>query len=128
MSAIYIYIYICIQHICCRVKKLSKICLFCVKNLSQFSFFGLFVFFQKDSSFCRENEIFSEKKTKTKITIFESNICPIMLRNMLGQIFDSTLARFLTQPFFHIFDPFFLSQNMLKPLIFIGLSAKIAFL
>ena len=30
-----------------------------------------------------------------------------MLRNILGQIFDSTLARFLTQPFFSHFWPFF---------------------
>ena len=47
---------------------------------------------------------------------FESKICPIMLRNILGQILDSTLARFLTQPFSHSWHIFPL-QNMLKPLV-----------
>ena len=82
-----------------------------------FLIFPFFVF-QKDSSFCKENEIFQQKKeTEDKnYHFFESKFGPIMLRNMLGPKFDSTLGQALTQPFWH-FLAFFPFQNMLKQLI-----------
>ena len=58
--------------------------------------------------------------------LFGSKICPIMLRNILEQIFHSTLDRFLTQPVSHV-GPFFPSQDMLKPLFHRAFS-KITFL
>ena len=64
-----------------------------------FPFFSVFVF-QKSSSFCRENEIFQKKKEnkgkKKKTTIFALKIRPILLRNIIGQIFNATLDGFST--------------------------------
>ena len=63
-----------------------------------------------------------KQQTKLTIIIFESNIGPIMLRNMLGQAFDSTLDRFLTQNF-HMFGtfPFF---KICRNLYFYTVSGK----
>ena len=60
-------------------------------KLVQVFFFFLFVI--QNSSFCAENEI-----KKTRITIFEAKLGPIMLRNMLGPSLDSTLDQVLTRP------------------------------
>ena len=75
----------------------SKIC----PRLAFFEFLSFpFLVFQK-YSFCRENEIFQKAtdKRRQKITIFWLNL-------------------------FHIFGPFFLSQNMLKPLFVLGFQQK----
>ena len=62
--------------------------------------FSVFVFFQKSSSFCRENEIFQKNKRKIRKTqFFALKIRPIMLRNLLGRIFNATLDGFSTQQF-----------------------------
>ena len=61
----YIYIYICIYIYAVESKLGPKIAFFESKlgpNFLSFFFFGFF--FQKRSSFCRENEIFKEKRAK----------------------------------------------------------------
>ena len=110
-SAIYIYI-------CCRVKICPKIAIIWVKNLSNFSFF--LCCFSKLFFFLEGERDKKQKKIRQKLPFFESNICPIMFPNMLGQIFDSTLARFLTR-LFHIFGPF---STYVETPYFIGFSAK----
>ena len=95
----------------------SKIC-------PSFPLVSLFCF--QESSFCRENEIFSKKNKEDKTDHFlESKLCPIMLCNMLGQIFDSILDRFLIQPFSHFWHIFSFSKYA-RTTLFIGFSAKIA--
>ena len=49
-----------------------------------------------------------------------------MLRNMLGQIFDSTLARFLIQHFSHV-RPFFPFSNYAETIVFIGFQQNPAY-
>ena len=54
------------------------------------------------STFCKENEIFQQEGPKKEVKndhFLESIKGPIMLCNMLGPIFDSTLDQFLTQEF-----------------------------
>ena len=92
---IYIYIY------AVESKLGPKIAFFESKLGPSFLCFFFFCFFQKSSSFCRENEIFkktSQKKRK-KNTFFASKLGPILLRNILGPSFDSTLDQVLTQHF-----------------------------
>ena len=106
------------EHVCAVESKICpKIAFIEPKICPKFPFFSLLFF--KSSSFCRENEI------DKKLPLFKSKICPIMLRNMLGQIFGSTLARFLTQPFSHVGSCF---QNMLKPRFLEGFQQKCFFL
>ena len=97
----HIYIYIFVFFVC-RVRKLSKICLFWVTNLSNVSYFFLLCF--SKSSFCTENEIFEEKKKKTKHYHFiVNNLSNYVAQHAwidfwlnLGQIFDSTFLAFLS--------------------------------
>ena len=58
-----------------------------------------------------------------KTHFVELKICPIMLRNIIGQIFNSTLDRFSAQPFSHVW-PFFPFSKYAQTTIFIGFSAK----
>ena len=88
-----------------------KIAFFWVKTWSKFSLFFLFLFFQKSSSFCRENDILKkneQKKRQKKTPFFESKLGPILLRNILGPSLDST--------FLLILGYFYLFEKMLKPL------------
>ena len=104
-KAIYIYVYI---YICCRVKNLSrfafvksKICPI-VSRFFLCSLLFVFICFFLQGDWEKKNK----KNKEEKIPFFESKICPTTLRNMLGQIFDSTLDRCLTQQvshFWHIF-------------------------
>ena len=88
-------------------------------------FFSCFAFFQNTLLSAGIVRFSNNKRKKTNTYHFEAKISPIMLRNMLGQILDSTLARFLTQPFSH-FGPFSFSKKV-ETTIFIGFSAKILF-
>ena len=85
--SIYIYIYI---YICCRAKIGPKITVDWVKHWSKFSFFPFW--FSKVFFFLQGEWDFLEDKH----TIVESNTGPIMLRNMLGPMCDSTLDQFIT--------------------------------
>ena len=76
-----------------------KIALFCVKNLVQiFSVFLFFkiVFFLQGEWDLKKNE---QKQKQQKKHFFESKLGPILLRNILGPRFDSTLDQVLTQHF-----------------------------
>ena len=77
-----------------------KLAFFLNQNLVQFSQFFL-LFFQK-SSFCGETQNLKkneQNKSPKKNIFFESKLGPILLRNMLGPSFDSTLDQVLTQQF-----------------------------
>ena len=91
---IYIYIY---MH-AVELKICPKIALFWVEILSKnFSLFLFFVFFFFQNRLLSAG--FPKKEKNKKIPFFASKICPTMLRNITGQIFDSTLDRFSTQQF-----------------------------
>ena len=85
----------------------------------------VFIFFsivKESSSFCRENENFRKGPKKVKnYHLLESTIAPIMLRNMLGPIFDSRNVTLLA-----IFV-FLFSKFVAAPL-FIAFSANICIL
>ena len=104
------------MHACALVKYLSKIRPLS-QNRSNVSFILPFWFcFPNTLLSARRMSFFKTMKQDDKqLLFFESKICPIMLRNMLGQVFDSTLDRFLAQPF-RSFVGHFPFQNMLKPL------------
>ena len=91
--AAYQCIYIYIEIYAVESKLGPKIAFFWVKTWSNFSLFLVFLFFKY--LLCKENEIF------TKQMNFESKLGPILLRNILGPSFDSTLDQVLTQPFRH---------------------------
>ena len=80
-----------------------------------------FLSFFIQNFFCRDNEIFKNiwKKKNKHYPVFESKLGPIMLRNMLGLSFDSTLGQVLTQPYFLAFGGY------AETTIFIMFSAKI---
>ena len=100
----YIYIYVC-----CRVKNLSKNCLFLKSNICpRFPLFSFFVF--QNSSFCKREWDFQNNKRKGRQTNY--------------QFFESKI---LTQPFSHVwpFFPFFFFSKYVATTIFIGFSAKV---
>ena len=93
--------HISIQHIWCRVKSWSKICLFKSQNLSKFSVFLLFCLL-KTFLFLEDEWDFSNKGPKClKFIIFmgQKLIQWIMLRNILGSVFDLSLDQILTVKF-----------------------------
>ena len=94
---IYIYIY------AVKLKSGPIFALFKVKKWSNvFVFFVFFFFFQKSRSPCRKKRIFEKQaqKTTTKKTQFlKLKSGPIMLRNIIGPLFNFNLAHFLTLEF-----------------------------
>ena len=118
---IYIYIY------AVESKPGPRFAFFWVKTWSKFSLFFFFVF-QKSSSFCRENEILkkkrAKKKTKKKTPFLESKPGPIMLRNMLGPGFDSTLDQVLTQHFCYFLGIFTCFKRCRNPYFYSVFSKK----
>ena len=99
---------ICIN-LCCRVETWSKNSFFFVKTWSNlYLFCVLCFFFQKCSSFCRKNDVFTimNKIEDKQHHFFESELGPISLHN---------------EPFGH-FGAIFLLQNMLKPLFYSAFS------
>ena len=100
---LYMCIYICV---CCRVENPSKNCPFLSwKSVQQFPFFTV-LFFKSLFFFCRENEIFKKYRKKRKKETIPLKIRPILLRNIIGQIFNATL------------DVFFLIEKVPKPLFY----------
>ena len=99
----YVYIYIYIYFHAVKSKLGPKITFFEPKLV-----FLFFVLFFLSSSICRENEIFTLKWTKRRQNyhFFESKLGPMLLRNILGPSFDSTLDQVLTQPFWHFWAHF----------------------
>ena len=101
---IYIYIYIYTHAV--EFKTGPIFALFCVKNWSK-------LFFRKFHSPCRKKSI--QKNTKNNDPILVLKIGPIMLRNMLEPVFNTTLDQFITQDFlfflvlFLLLKPLFLS-------------------
>ena len=65
-----------------------------------------------------------ERKILKNTHFVELKICPIMLRNIIGQIFNSTLDRFSAQPFSHCWWPFLSFLKIYSNLYLIGFSAK----
>ena len=94
-SPAYIYIYIYMYVVESKIG--PKIAFFGVKLVQVFFFFP----FCFSKIFFLQGEWDKKRKKEDTNTIFESNIDPIMLRNMLGPIYDSTLDQCLTQPFWH---------------------------
>ena len=90
---VYIYIYI---FFFCRVKSWSNVCLLYIKSWS--IFFGfVFVCFRKSRSPCRKKRISQKQSPKTTNTQFyKLKIGLIMLRNILGPVFNLYLDQFLT--------------------------------
>ena len=64
-----------------------------------------------------------KEKKKKKTHFVELKICPFLLRNIIGQTFNSTLDRFSTHPFAH-FGPFFPFSKYAQTPIFIGFQQK----
>ena len=90
---------------CCRVKICPRITFSESIIYPNFHIFP-FLFFKNPLLFLQGEWDKKKKKEDTKLPFFESKISPIMLRNIRGQIFNSTLARFLTQSFSHVW-PYF---------------------
>ena len=81
--------------------------LFKVKNLSIFCFFSIF---GNLISLQKEKRIFENKQETTKNIFLKLKIGPIMLRNILGPVFNFKLDQFLTLEFsfFFVFFSVFL--------------------
>ena len=98
--------------------------LFKVKKWSIFLFFWGFYFFQKYRSPCRKKRIFEKQAQKTtkKTQFLKLKSGPIMLRNIIGPLFNFNLDHFLTLEFcyFFCFFVFFWAETP----IFIVFSAK----
>ena len=101
---------------CCSVENLYKTCPFLSWKSVQNVLF--FLFFQNILLSAGRMRFYKNKRTK-KNTFCWVEICPIMLRNRIGQIFNSA--------FFTCLAPFSFLKQCSNP-IFIGLSAKITFL
>ena len=102
----YIYIYICI----CAVKlKTGPIfALFKAKNWSIFLFF-LFLIFENLILPAERRGFLKNKQKQQKKHILKLKTGPIMLRNMLGPVFNFNLDQFLTLEFlFFLLKPLFL--------------------
>ena len=90
LSSIYIYI-------CCRVKTGPMFALSVLKAGPSFSF-------KNSRSPCRKKRIFQKNQEKHKndqIIVFKTG--PIMLRNILGPFFNTTLDQCLTHDVFLCF-------------------------
>ena len=110
---IYIYIY------AVKLKSGPIFALFKVKKWSNlFVFFVFFVF--KNLVLPAERRGFlknkPKKKQQKKNTIFKLKSGPIMLRNIIGPLFNFNLAHFLTLEFSFFFFCFFCFCFWLKPL------------
>ena len=95
-----------------------------VKNWSNFFLFFCFFVFEnlilpaERRGFFKRKE---EKETKTKTTFLALKTGPILLRNILGPVFNASLDQFLTRFFvFFVFFSFFFVETP----IFIVFSAK----
>ena len=108
---IYIYIYIC-----CKVKNWSKISFF-YKLKTGFLCF-LVIHFQKSHSSCRKKRIFEKqaKNNPKKTHFYKLKTGPIMLRNILGPVFNLYLDQFLTYKICYFFFFSFWGGGGLKPL------------
>ena len=116
--SIYIYIYIY-----CRVKAWSKNSLFLSQILVQLFF--VFLFFKKLLLSARRMRCSKKvnKERRQHLPLFESKLGPILLRNILGPSFDSTLDQVLTQHSWH-FGAIFPFTRDAETTMFIVLSAK----
>ena len=89
--------------------------------------FFLFFLFLKISFSLQKEEDFSKKEEKQKkkqTTFLALKTGPILLRNILGPVFNASLDQFLTLGFLFFFLVFFFFFFWLKPLFFIVFSAK----
>ena len=113
---IYIFIYTHTHIYAVKLRTGPIFALFKVKNWSIFCFY-----FWKSHSPCRKKRMFEKqaKKQKTKKrTILKLKTGPIMLRNILGPVFNFNLDQFLTLECCYLF--LFFGQNP----YFIVFSAK----
>ena len=90
-------------------------------------FFFVFLFLKISFSLQKEED-FSKKKrrkrNKNKTTFLALKAGPILLRNILGPVFNASLDQFLTLGFFVFFVFFFFFFFFAETPIFIVLSAK----
>ena len=83
-------LYIYREHICCKVKNWSKSCPFLSLKLVHYFFPRISFSLQKEEYFSHKQKGEHQKKLK---------IGPILLRSMLGPVFNFNLDQFLTLEF-----------------------------
>ena len=105
---IYIYIYVV------KFKSGPIFALFKVKKWSNFFVFFFVFIFQQSRSPCRKKRIFEKqaKKTTKKTQFLKLKSGPIMLRNIIGPLFNFNLDHFLTLEFCYFFWFFFLGGGL----------------
>ena len=111
-----------IQIFAVKLKSGPIFALFKVKKWSNLFVLGVFIF-QKSRSPCRKKMIFEKHAKNNKKTQFlKLKSGPIMLRNIIGPLFNFNLDHFLTLEFCFFF--FFFAFFWLKPLFYSVFSKK----
>ena len=101
-----------------KLKTGPRFALFKVKNWSIFFVFFVFLFSKISFSLQKEEDFWktSQKKQQKKTQFLKLKTGPIMLRNILGPVFNFNLDQFLTLEFCYFFCFFFWFFFGLKPL------------